>query len=46
MGGACNTYGGGGEMDTRFWWEDQLKRDHLEDESVDERIILKRICKK
>jgi hypothetical protein len=25
-------------MCTRFWWENQKKRDHLEDQDVDERM--------
>ena len=33
-------------MRTGFWCGDLKERDHLEDLDVDERIILKGICKK
>jgi hypothetical protein len=29
------------EVNTGFWWENLMERDHLEDQSVDGRIILK-----
>jgi hypothetical protein len=32
---------GRGEAYTGFWWENLRERDHLEDEGVDGRIILK-----
>jgi hypothetical protein len=35
-----------GEICEGFWWEDLSERDHLEDLSVDGRIILKWIFKK
>ena len=35
-----------GKMRTRFWWRNLRKRDHLEDISVEFRIILKGILKK
>ena len=38
--------GGGGEMLTRFWWEDLREGDHLEDPGVDGRILLKWILKR
>jgi len=37
MGGACSTYGGGGNL---------MERDPLEDQSLDGRIILRWIFKK
>ena len=33
-------------MHTGFWWGDLRERDHLEDLSIDRRIILKWIFKK
>jgi hypothetical protein len=44
MGGACSTYGG--KVYTGFWWGNTRERDHLEDQDVDGRIILKRVFKK
>jgi hypothetical protein len=44
MGGACSTYGK--EANTRFLWGNPRERDHLEDQGVDGRIILKCIFKK
>jgi hypothetical protein len=41
MGGACSTYFVRGEVYTRFWWGNLRERDHLEDPSVDGRIILR-----
>ena len=32
-------------MHTEFWWENVRERDHLEELSIDERIILKWIFK-
>jgi hypothetical protein len=32
---------GRGEVYTAFWWENLRERDHLEDEGVDGRIILR-----
>jgi len=37
---------GTGEVHTGFWWGDLRERDHLEDLSVDGRVILKWIFKK
>ena len=31
--------GGGGEVLTEFWWEDQMERDYLEDLGVDGLIL-------
>jgi len=39
MVGACSMYGG--EVYTGFWWGNLRERDHLEDPSVDGRIILR-----
>jgi hypothetical protein len=35
-----------GDVHTGFWWGDLRERDHLEDLSIDEKIILKCIFKK
>jgi hypothetical protein len=35
-----------GEAYKRFWWGNLRKRDHLEDQDVDGRIILRWIFKK
>jgi hypothetical protein len=35
-----------GELHTGFWWEDLRERDHLEDQGLDGKIILKWIFKK
>jgi hypothetical protein len=35
MGGACSTYLGKGEVYTKFWWENLMRRYHLEDLGVD-----------
>jgi hypothetical protein len=40
MGGVCSTYGRG-EAYTGFWWGNLRERDHLEDQGVDGRMILK-----
>ena len=45
MGGACSTYGGIGEGHIGFWWGNQTEIDHLEDLSIDGKIILKWILK-
>jgi len=44
MGGACSTCGR--EVPTGFLWGNLRKRDHLEDPSVNGRIILRRIFRK
>ena len=41
MGGACSAYGGRREAYTGFWWGNLRERDHLGDQSVDERKILR-----
>jgi len=41
MGGICNKHGGKGEVSTGFWWRCLRERDHLEDLSVNGRIIFK-----
>ena len=46
MKGACSTYGGRVELHTGFLWGNLRARDHLEDLSVDGRIILKCLFKK
>jgi hypothetical protein len=43
MGGTCSVHWGEarrGEVHTRFWWGNLKEIDHLEDVSVDGRIIL------
>ena len=45
MSGSCDTYMGGGEVRTWFWWINLRGSDHLEDLGVDGRIILKWIFK-
>jgi hypothetical protein len=37
---------GRGDVQTRFWWENLRKEDHLEDPGVDGSIILKCILQK
>jgi hypothetical protein len=37
---------GRGEMYTGFWWENLRERDHLEDQGVDGRTILRWIFRK
>ena len=37
---------GRGDVQTRFWWENLRKEDHLEDPGVDGSIILKWILQK
>jgi len=44
MGGACSTYVGG-KVYTGFWWVNLKERDHFEDPGVNERIILRSICR-
>jgi hypothetical protein len=34
------------ETEERFWWKNLRERDHLEDQGVDGRVILKLILKK
>jgi hypothetical protein len=46
MGGACSTYGRRREVRTGFRWVNVREIDHLEDPSIDERIILRWIFKK
>ena len=43
LGEACNTYGGVGEIHTGVWWRNLRERDHLKQQFVNKRIILKRI---
>ena len=45
MGGACNTYRERRGV-YRFWWENLKERDHLGEQGVDERIILRDIFRK
>ena len=45
MGGACSAYGGE-EAYTVFWWGSLRERDHLGDQDVDGRIILRWIFRK
>jgi hypothetical protein len=45
MGGACATYGGQKRCILGFGGGDLMERDHLEDQGIDSRIILKRIFK-
>ena len=44
VGGACSTYEG--EVYAGFWWGSLREGDHLEDPSVDGRIILRSIFRK
>jgi len=34
------------EMYTGFWWGDLMEKDHLKDQGIDEKIILKWMFKK
>jgi len=45
MGGPCSTYGGA-EVYTGFRWGNLRGNDHLEDQGIDERILLRRIFRK
>jgi hypothetical protein len=38
MGGACSMYGG--EWHKWFWWGNMRYKDHLEDPSIEGRIII------
>jgi hypothetical protein len=38
-------YGATGNVHTEVWWENLRERDHVDDQGVDERIILKLIFK-
>jgi hypothetical protein len=38
MGGACRTWGRG-KVYTEYWWGNLRERDHLEDTTIDGRII-------
>jgi len=41
LGGACSTYGRGGEeIHTGVWWSNPRERDHLKQQLVGKRIIL------
>jgi len=44
MGGACSTYGR--EVYTGFGWGNLRESDHLEDQDVDGRVILRWILRK
>jgi hypothetical protein len=46
MGGACSTYRGMGEVYTGFGWGNLRERDHLDEQGIDGRIILRCIFKK
>ena len=46
MGGACSTYEGEERLVQGFWWGNLKQRDHLEDQGVDGRIILRWIFRK
>jgi hypothetical protein len=41
MSRACNTNGGRGGMNIRYWWGSQKKSDHCGDQKVDGWITLK-----
>jgi hypothetical protein len=45
MGGPFNMYGGA-EVYKGFWWENLRERDHLENQGIDGRIILRWIFRK
>jgi len=44
MGGTCSTYRG--EVYTGFWWGNLRERDHLDDPTINGRIILSCIIRK
>ena len=46
IGRACSVHGGREKVNTGFWWGNLRERDHLEEVSLDWRVILKRIFKK
>jgi hypothetical protein len=44
MGEVCSAHGGG-DMRTKFWFENSNRKDHLEDIGIDGSIILKLILR-
>jgi hypothetical protein len=44
MGGSCSKYGG--EVHTQSWWGNLREREHVEDLSVEWRILLKWMLRK
>jgi len=46
MGGACSGYGGEERGCIGSWWGNRRERDHLGEEDVDRRIILRWIFRK
>jgi hypothetical protein len=46
MSGICSTYGGEERYVSAFWWGNLRERDHLEDPSIDGRLMLRWIFRK